>query len=274
MRARNSIIAVAALALSLGGAWLALPALASEHAISGSDAKADGGKKSAEEVRAEHRKELVPSGGLSKAAPTQTLTISGKPVFVPPNRGTPVARVGGAARSIERLPGIEALVPLESGLTLNEQPILYWYVSEATDLPVNFTLIDLNLENPLLDLTFAGPFDRGVHAIRLDDYPVQLSQGKLYQWFIALVPDPDDRSSDRLAGGGIELVDTKAWLRKRLDTAAPEQIPAILAGAGVWYDALAVLSERIESAPDDPQPREQRSELFRQVGLEAVLATN
>lgn len=216
------------------------------------------------------RVHLEPSGGLDDEGP-KAIANNGKPVFVPPNRGTPVARVGGAARGMGRLPGIEALVPLESGLTLKPRPVLYWYLSESTKLPVNFTLIDLDVEAPLVDVTLAGPFEKGVQEIRLEEHAARLSQGKLYQWFVAIVPDPNDRSSDRLAGGGIELVETKLWLQDRLQAASPAEVPAILAGAGVWYDALQVLSDRIDASPEDPEPLAQRTALFEQVGLQAVV---
>jgi hypothetical protein len=269
MMAKNTLIAMA---LSFGLFVSPPQAALADDTPPGTEeaAKEDAAAKAPPKPRAK----LVPSGGLEDEPPEDLLTVSGKPVFVPPNRGTPVARVGGAARALsEDLPGIEALVPLESGLTLEEQPVLYWHLSEQTDLPVNFTLIDLDVEAPMVDVTLQGPFEQGVHGIKLGTHEVRLSQGHLYQWFVAIVPDPEDRSSDRLAGGGIELVDMKSWLRRRLDKAPPTQVPAILAGAGVWYDALSVLTERIAANPDDPEPRAQRAALFEQVGLEAVVAT-
>jgi hypothetical protein len=289
MMANKAMVAIAlSIGLSVAPSWVVMAdegvviaeegaVIAEEGAVIADEATAGAKQASREGTASETppkpRAKLVPSGGLKEEPPEEILTISGKPVFLPPNRGTPVARVGGAARAMTQdLPGIEALVPLESGLTLEEQPVLYWHLSEETHLPVNFTLIDLNVEAPMVDVTLDGPFDQGVHGVDLGNHEVRLSQGHLYQWFVAIVPDPEDRSSDRLAGGGIELVDMKIWLRMRLDKASPEQVPAILAGAGVWYDALDVLSQRIAANPDDPEPSAQRSALLEQVGLEAVLA--
>jgi hypothetical protein len=42
------------------------------------------------------------------------------------------------------------------------------------------------------------------------------------------------------------------------------------AAAGLWYDAIATLSERIAAAPADPLLRRQRAALLRQVGLQEV----
>ena len=256
---------------------LALVCFVAAGAVSASEDKNPPGESAAVKKPAPSpalpRLDLQPSGGLSDSPPTSTVADGGKSMFVPPNRGTPVARVGGASRSIQRLPGIEALVPLQSGLTLEAQPVLYWYLSESTELPVNFTLIDLDEEVPLVDLTMQGPFDQGVQRVRLAEHAAQLEEGRLYQWFVALIPDPEDRSSDQLAGGGIERVDSKRWLRDRLGAAPAEEVPAILAGAGVWYDALNEISERMDASPDDPAPRAQRAALFEQVGLQVVVRT-
>jgi hypothetical protein len=45
----------------------------------------------------------------------------------------------------------------------------------------------------------------------------------------------------------------------------------VLAGAGIWYDALTFLSERIEADPGDALARAQRAALLKQVGLPAML---
>jgi hypothetical protein len=41
----------------------------------------------------------------------------------------------------------------------------------------------------------------------------------------------------------------------------------LYAEAGLWYDALSLLSERIEAAPTDADLRRQRAALLEQVGL-------
>ncbi len=66
------------------------------------------------------------------------------PVFAPRNRGVPASRVGGATRGFETdpLPRIEALVPEEPGLTLESQPLLYWYASRPSKVRVDLRVID------------------------------------------------------------------------------------------------------------------------------------
>src|SRR5688572_31393468 len=44
----------------------------------------------------------------------------------------------------------------------------------------------------------------------------------------------------------------------------------VYAEAGIWYDALAVLSDQIDAQPENKGLRETRSDLLRQVGLKAA----
>ena len=88
-----------------------------------------------------------------------------------------------------------------------------------------------------------------------------------YRWFVTLVVDPSNPSKDITAGGIIERVD---YVESLIINAATEEDPARLASAGLWYDAIRKLSERIEAAPHDPFLRMQRAALLLQVGLQEV----
>jgi hypothetical protein len=78
--------------------------------------------------------------------------------------------------------------------------------------------------------------------VRLADYGVTLEVGVEYQWSIALVVDPEQRSSDIVATGWIERVP------------APAATPADAveaAARGLWYDAIDAASVRAERTPGD-----------------------
>ena len=60
-------------------------------------------------------------------------------------------------------------------------------------------------------------------------------------------------------------------LQKELDAVDAEQRPFVLAAAGIWYDALSVLSESVRSYSDGTRPRAQRAALLEQVGLGAAV---
>jgi hypothetical protein len=60
-------------------------------------------------------------------------------------------------------------------------------------------------------------------------------------------------------------------LQQELETADMDQHPFILAAAGIWYDALGVLSEGTRSASGGAHRLAQRAALLEQVGLGAVV---
>src|SRR5512134_1193228 len=63
----------------------------------------------------------------------QTQTASTAPVYKPPLRGAPRGRIGGGTRGtgLDSL-ALSVLAPDHSGLTIREQPSLYWIISNPT----------------------------------------------------------------------------------------------------------------------------------------------
>ena len=193
------------------------------------------------------------------------------PVYKPPLRGAPGGRVGGGTRGTPRdMFVLSALAPDHSGLTTQEQPPLFWFISGPTSFPVELTISDPRAPRPLVEKRLPTPVGAGVHAIRLADHGVRLAPGVQYRWFVAVVPDPARRSRDILAGGTIERVDIPEELKTRVREAPREEVAFMYAEAGLWYDALATVSELIERAPNNREHRQQRAALLSQVGLPMV----
>lgn len=195
----------------------------------------------------------------------------GIPVYNPPLRGAPGGRVGGGTRGAGRTGRevfvLSALAPDHPGLTVNEQPSLYWFISNPSSVPVEVTVAAPAGTQPLLELQLPPPVRRGVHRIRLADHNVRLAPGVPYRWFVAVVADPSRRSRDILAGGTIERIALPEGLRLKLAQADKAQLPFLYAEAGLWYDAFGAISELIEAAPNDPELRKQRAALVAQAGL-------
>jgi hypothetical protein len=191
------------------------------------------------------------------------------PVYKPPLRGAPGGRVGGGTRGTGQEPAfvLSVLAPNHTGLTISEQPSLFWFISSASSYPVELTLVDPGKTDPLLELKMNPPVKPGVHRVSLKDHNVRLAPGVSYQWYVAVVPDSNRRSKDILAGGSIERVATPAELTTKLSQASKSQVPALYADAGMWYDALAAIGDLIEQSPQDAALVNQRSALLRQVGL-------
>ena len=74
------------------------------------------------------------------------------PVYTPPKKLTPRARVGGTLRGSDgHEPELVALVPDHVGLTVKQTPTLNWYLSKPTTYPLRFTLNDTQKVAPLYE---------------------------------------------------------------------------------------------------------------------------
>jgi hypothetical protein len=91
----------------------------------------------------------------------------------------------------------------------------------------------------------------------------------LYQWVVALVPNPTQRSQDIITGGRVERTVLSDELRVQLAQTS-KALPHLYAEAGLWYDAIAAISDLIDAAPQDTTLRQQRAALLEQVGLPQV----
>ena len=211
---------------------------------------------------------VVPVAAQQKPPDAGAANTAAVSEYKPPLRGAPGGRVGGGTRGTGREAFIlSVLAPNHTGLTISAQPVLYWFISSPSSLPVELTLVDPQKADPLLELQIKPPIAQGVHRVRLADHGVRLEPGLSYQWYVAVVPDSGRRSKDILAGGTIELVSPPDGLAARLAQTSKADQPSVYAGASLWYDALAALGDLIEEAPRDQALLERRSTLLRQVGL-------
>lgn len=177
-------------------------------------------------------------------------------LYIPPDRGAALARVGAATRGPRPdLGSLQALAPDHVGLTTSPQPRLFWYLGETSATRVDVTLIDDVSAQPLVELVFEPPVAAGFHVLDCEAHAVTLAAGKTYQWFVAYVPDPARRSRDVIASGAVMRV-------SRPDRGDPADAVA-LARQGLWYDAVMAARE----AGDGARSLAALQSLAEQVGL-------
>ena len=198
-----------------------------------------------------------------------------KTLFYQPPRGlgAPSAgrRVGGGTRGTNKsVPILSVLAPDHTGLTVREQPDLYWFASDVVTNPVELTLTLEKGETPLLEKPLPAPTKAGIQRVRLSDYGVKLIPGERYSWSIALVLDPKRRSKDVIAVGAIEYVKRDGMNPAVLTAPPTSEAFYKFAADGLWYDAVMAISEMIETSPADMVLRKQRVELLDQVDLSEV----
>lgn len=249
--------------------WFSIAGLTLGVPLSG--VAVDQPKKPAQPSFQEENKKPDTAIRVVQAQKIKPATAPGMPEYKPPKRDSPGGRVSGGTRG----PGREVFVfsvlaPDHTGLTVSEQPSLYWFISSSTSLPVELTLMDPQATKPILETRIPHPIQPGVHRIRLADHGLRLAPGVPYRWFVAVVPDTDRRSKDIVAGGVIERIESPEGLSAKLAQAGKAKAPHIYAEAGLWYDALGAVSDLIETAPNDPALRRQRASLMVQVGLPEI----
>lgn len=222
------------------------------------------------EAAAKGKAERVESPG-PKAAPRATGTRPNELVpYVPRSRGKARHTAAGGTRTASNLGALElaVLAPAEIALTTREQPVLYWYVSEATDARVDVTLADDEAIDPLLEITLPAPIEAGIHALDLSKHGVNLEAGRLYTWNVEVVQDAERRSSSLIASGLIERTSSTEKLERALRDARARFAPYAL--SGIWYDAMAELRAALAANPADKRLRRQEIALLEQVDLPRV----
>ncbi len=164
------------------------------------------------------------------------------------------------------------LAPEQTGLTTQSQPILYWYISGPWSGKIEFTLNEPKAIEPVLAINIDGPNKEGIAFINLADYDISLKPDIEYEWFIAMVSDPEERSADFLGSATIKYLKPSEKLAKRLHNKPASELYRSYAAGGYWYDAIEKVSHKIEANPDNNVLRSHRSALLEQVNLSKVAA--
>jgi hypothetical protein len=219
------------------------------------------------EVETQHAKKLAAMRERPTGRPSESLIA-----YVPPLRAAPRMRVGGGTRSAtSALPKLAALTPAHQGQTIKTAPSVYWFLSERTTQPIELTVSDPESDEAVLDVTLPGPHAAGIHGVDLAARGVRLSRARTYQWFVVILVE-DVVGGDVMSGGAIRRVAPSEELEDELRRAGAAGAAHVYAKHGIWYDALAEISARIDSAPGDAWLREQRVGLLEQVGLDRAAA--
>lgn len=190
--------------------------------------------------------------------------------YIPPPRGAPGGRVGGATRSAAvpagELPAVELLAPADqAGLTAKPAPTLYYFLSRPSRWPLDLAIAAPGQPAPLLDVAIPAPTAAGIYPVSLGRLGVRLQPGIDYTWSVSVVIDPHAWSHNVVATAAIVFDPNMAASIADV----PKANAADLARAGLWYDAVAAAADAPARAG-----RPALDALLRQVGLEAVAAAD
>ena len=194
---------------------------------------------------------LGPTPGLANNAPDST-------------------SAGGARGPADPAPLICILSPRGVGTTLSPKPVVYWYLSRSTRLPVHLALNRNRQPRPVFQCVLDGEKQSGFHAIDFAREGISLEPNQEYELVIALRPAADDPSLDAVSSGFLQLVVPDRSAAAVLSAAAREDRPYLLAEEGIWYDSLSELFSQLAEHPDDSDLVDARQSLLRQASLNAV----
>lgn len=229
---------------------------------------------------------------------------TGSPIrFVPPVTRNPRTSQGAGSRggcepsSIPAEDLITLLIPSKDyiGQTTSSHPTFFWYLSQPVSLPMQFTLRESGVSQPLYQKQIGSP-QPGIIQLEIPKDQKGLVPGRLYGWSVTLVCNSKRPSLNPFFYSWIERVPTMPALEQKLAVAtsnsnAPTQTPSaeksygdrnsllkllrerasIYAQAGLWYDALAALSKAQIANSSDSYVREDFLSLLDQVGLTEVV---
>jgi hypothetical protein len=186
-------------------------------------------------------------------------------VYEVPDPSAPTVR----AYSRSGTPGVAALqvlAPERAGWTTEAQPTIYWHASQGARFPGEFTLTREGEDEPIVRGRFPAPDASGIRRIELSQFDVKLDEGVSYRWSVSFV-DPEHEGED-LAIGGIRRVTPPDAVRSITDATPVIQRLDALERAGLWYDALDLVTRSIERNPSDKSLLARRTAMLARVGIQ------
>ena len=130
-----------------------------------------------------------------------------------------------------------------AGQTISPAPTLYYFASTRIDQRTQLTISAPRRAVPLLETDIPAPRGPGLYAVRLADMRVRLDENTLYTWSISVITDPRERANDIVASASLLRTVPNPGLDGVIRAAPPQRRAAVLAQAGLWYDAVAAAAE-------------------------------
>jgi len=202
----------------------------------------------------------------------QALQIS--QAFKPPKRADPPPSAGGSTRGYACLKGNKKLVsltpPNKLGLTLAERPTFFWFVPQSSVKTANFVILADQDENVFYETTLTLPNKPGIVSFMLPNTAPKLAVGKTYHWYLTVVCNSQDSSTNPWIDGWIERTQAEASLSAALAKAQPRKLPSLYAEAGIWHEALATAAQLRRTDPQNLRVRIDWWTLLRSVQLTSI----
>jgi hypothetical protein len=211
---------------------------------------------------------------VATATPQEERQTGETPVVAGTGQGTREPQSAAAADQARQHPDTDvpiliSLVPSHVGFTIADQPVVYWYLSRPTQARTLFVLLDARSLQVVQSITLPPSERAGIQSVRFKEYGVTLQREVPYRWFVNVLIDPATPARDLVAGGAIERI-APEFPPAKVPSASSLDAVHFYAAQGLWYDAMAAISDLIAGAPLNDIFRQQRASLLQQVGLQEV----
>ncbi|KAF3888456.1 MULTISPECIES: DUF928 domain-containing protein [Nostocales] len=191
-------------------------------------------------------------------------------IGVPGRRVAAGARVNNSCLSVNKQ--LTAIVPQSNiGLTTVANPVFFFYIpSQTSNATLELLVQDENKR--FFKQTYKPSGKAGFVELPLT--VTSLDVGKEYRWFLSVICNPTERSSDKVVRGSIKRIQPEPQLMAKIKNATTQERVALYAQAGIWQDSLATLAQLLFSHPDDAQLKADWETLLTAegVGLDSELA--
>jgi hypothetical protein len=185
---------------------------------------------------------------------------------------------GNRVEPVRRCPGgspipLTALIPQSNvGITVAQYPTLFFYIPNVNLEGVTAELSLVNNEGEEVYKTVKLKSPDRIVSINFSDSPSlpPLEVGKSYPWTFNAIVDEENRGDGPRVTGWIKRVSLDSKLQHKLETALPQEKPAIYASNGLWYDALTSLAKLRCSYPNNPTFSSDWESLLQQVELPTI----
>lgn len=169
---------------------------------------------------------------------------------------------------------LTALIPQSNiGMTVSKYPTFFFYIPDADLGGAEGELVLRNeKEQEVYRKTVRLKDIDSIISVELSDSTASsaLEVGKSYYWSFSIMFDKVDHSSDSYVAGWIKRTELNSELKHKLDTALPQDKPAIYATNGVWYEALSSLAKLRCASPQNSTLASDWESLLKQVGLPEI----
>lgn len=203
--------------------------------------------------------------------------------YIPPVATNPRRTIGSGSRGCSQSLTndlVTLLIPSEeyAGQTTSGHPTFFWHLSQPVSVPMRFTLVEPGVAEPLFEKQIDSP-KVGMIQLQVPKDRPELQTGRTYKWSVTLVCNTKRPSANPVFISWIERVSTPATLEPQLpSTPAKNNVPTQVwrdrawsyAEAGLWYDALAAISNVQTANSNELATNDDFLALLEQVGLTQV----